>query len=87
MNSQGLYLVANEDEEEVLNNLMLADTMIGPNFNTAGNHPAGQMANNTEDGTQSGGKRDAHTDSSIQKQLSSQLGQYHPLPLNGINAI
>jgi len=30
MNNQGLYLVANEDEEEVLNNLMLGDTMIGP---------------------------------------------------------
>ena len=30
MNNQGLYLVANEDEEEDLNNLMLGDTMVGP---------------------------------------------------------
>ena len=30
MNNQGLYFVENEDQEEVLNHLILSDTMIGP---------------------------------------------------------
>lgn len=47
MNNQGLYLVENEDQEEVLNQLMLQDPMSQK-----------QQVSTVEDGTYSAGKKD-----------------------------
>lgn len=60
MNNQGLYLVENEDEEGVLNQLMLNDPMQSQQYNTTG-----------EDETYSGSKKERGTDQNGQK---SQLG-------------
>ena len=56
MNNQGLYLVDNEDEEEVLNQLILNDPMSQKQMNHA-----------VEEGTYSNGRKDRVVDQNDRK--------------------
>ena len=56
MNNQGLYLVDNEDEDQVINQLMLNDPMAGQQYSTA-----------AEERTYSGGKKERVSEQNVQK--------------------